>query len=414
MSSLGWIDFSSEHRDKVRTVIDLLSAPGVIDELGIGVIRDSFADRMFPGISTIQTRPKYFTVTALLLKDYVEKQKGSPQPLERFLEDAEKRCRIKLIERHGTAEPGIIGSTFGLRPDRDVVRKPSSVYWNGLRQFGFVSPRHLSLPEFGRRLADDRAQLRALLDETRDEGGDNDAVNPSQRIRVMAPEVPSHYWETLSIHLLPEEAEFLRNQITACQPDSLIGQILMDDASVKEMLKLGDEAGFEEFSDLPFISSLKSKELRRTVRHARDFWRLMEGAHIRYNCLLQGDTELGEQFEERWKNWRSHLSEYLAEWDTDFMWLTVSNHGSKVTESTRYFIKEWLAECRFGASNLKRCNDLVRRQELHNKGNRARLRDTNQEGINKWIGIDGLDYRFPQVRQLIRDIREAEQGGSDA
>lgn len=50
MTSLGWIDFSSEDSAKVRTVLDLLSDTGVIDELGIGVIRDSFADRMFPGI----------------------------------------------------------------------------------------------------------------------------------------------------------------------------------------------------------------------------------------------------------------------------------------------------------------------------------------------------------------------------
>ena len=72
-SSLGWIDFSSEHREKVRSVIDFLSAPGVVDELGIGVIRDTFADGMFPGISTIQTRPKYFLLTALLIRD-----KGPP------------------------------------------------------------------------------------------------------------------------------------------------------------------------------------------------------------------------------------------------------------------------------------------------------------------------------------------------
>jgi len=60
VSAIGWVDFSSEHRDKVKSVIDLLSTPGVIDELGIGVIRDSFSDSLFPGVSTIQTRAKYF------------------------------------------------------------------------------------------------------------------------------------------------------------------------------------------------------------------------------------------------------------------------------------------------------------------------------------------------------------------
>ena len=42
--SLGWIDFSKEERNKVLNVIHLLDEPGAVDELGIGSVRDSFAD----------------------------------------------------------------------------------------------------------------------------------------------------------------------------------------------------------------------------------------------------------------------------------------------------------------------------------------------------------------------------------
>src|ERR1700684_3169158 len=98
MASVGWIDFFSEHRDNVRTVIDLLKKQGVVDELGIGVIRDSFADRLFPGVSTIQTRAKYFTLTALLIHDYEQQleAKKEKQTLEDYLASWEKRCRIQL------------------------------------------------------------------------------------------------------------------------------------------------------------------------------------------------------------------------------------------------------------------------------------------------------------------------------
>lgn len=34
--------------------------PGTLDELGIGSIRDTFSDELFPGTSTIQTRARYF------------------------------------------------------------------------------------------------------------------------------------------------------------------------------------------------------------------------------------------------------------------------------------------------------------------------------------------------------------------
>lgn len=47
--------FSKEDRQKAFDVINLLSEQGAVDELGIGVIRDAFANYFFPGTSTIQT-----------------------------------------------------------------------------------------------------------------------------------------------------------------------------------------------------------------------------------------------------------------------------------------------------------------------------------------------------------------------
>lgn len=425
MSSIGWIDFSSEHREKVRTVIDLLSAPGVVDELGIGVVRDSFADRMFPGLSTIQTRAKYFTLTALLIRDYQmnERAKKNPRTLERYLEDEEKACRISLVNRHGDGRQnlGIIGGSFGSRADRDVVRRPSSVYWNGLRLFGFISPPHLSLAEFSRRLSDERKQLRALLEETKEErGDDHDADCDDLRIRVHTPEIDSQYWEHLSIDLTREEAAFLREQITSKQRDSLIGQILKDDSLVDQVLALPETANFEEFAELPFIAALESRELHRAVQHARDFWRIMEGAHIRYNCLLQaagfGTSELKDQFEGYWETWRQNIAKFPPHWDTSFMWAMVHRHGSQPKSHTRNFINNWIEQAREGAGNLSICNDLVTTQERLNKGSRARLRPGNEEAVNGWIGLNKVEYRLPQVRQLIRDIREGEQrkGGARA
>ncbi len=416
-AGVGWIDFDSEHADKVRTVIDLLATPGVVDELGIGVIRDSFADRMFAGISTIQTRAKYFTLTALLLKDYqeVEKEKRRPRTLERYLEDEEKECRINLVERHSEDQQdfGIIGSSFKSRTDRGVVRRPSSIYWAGLRHFGFIFPPHLSLVEFGRRLSDDRRQLHSILEETsKEKGDDHDAEGSSHQLRVMAPEIDDDYWDTLSIDLTANEAEFLRHQITVNQPDSLIGQILSKDDFMDQVLQMPDSTRYEDFAELPFIQELKSEEMRRTVQHARDFWRILYGAHIRYNCLLQdagfGTPELQTDFEQRWEEWREDIAKFPAQWDSSFMWALISKRGSRVKDSTRGFIEGWIEESRNGAGNLERCNELVSRQELRNKRNRARLRPGNQESINNWMGLSVLNYRLGEVRQLVQDIRDGE------
>lgn len=418
MSSIGWIDFSSEHRDKVKTVIDLLAASGVLDELGIGVALSSFSDRMFPGISTIQTRAKYFTLTALILRNYQEheRRKRNPRKFERYLEEEEKWCRIELVKTHGEGRQnlGIIGSKFGLRNDRDIVRKPSSIYWTGLKAFGIVSPRTLSLVEFGRSISDERRQISALLEERGGEKGDDlDAEDSGGEIRAKVPEIQDSYWDKLSIKLTRHEAEFLRGQITAYQPGSLIGQILSCDNAFTQVVRLSANARFEDFAELPFIAKLNDEELRRTVQHARDFWRIMEGAHIRYNCLLQakgfGTPELREEFEGLWENWREGIADFPALWDTQFLWALVSKHGSQIKDHTQKFIDGWIGVSRLGATDEKLCNQLVTRQEQLNKGKRARLRQGNNEAINEWVGLRGAGYRVAQVIQIVRDIRDGEK-----
>ena len=45
---LGWIDFSKTERNKILSVLDLLSQDGTLDELGIAPVRDGFANYSFP------------------------------------------------------------------------------------------------------------------------------------------------------------------------------------------------------------------------------------------------------------------------------------------------------------------------------------------------------------------------------
>ena len=44
MSTLGWVDFSSTDREQVSKILAMFREPGTLDELGIGQIRDAFAD----------------------------------------------------------------------------------------------------------------------------------------------------------------------------------------------------------------------------------------------------------------------------------------------------------------------------------------------------------------------------------
>ena len=140
---LGWIDFSKDERNKVLNVIHLLDEPGAVDELGIGAVRDAFADYFFPGTSTVQTRAKYFLIVPYVLLEAGSGKYGSDlNTILRRIDNEERNCRDILIK---TSNDGVIGS---LVPKSWVLRTPSNIYWNGIKRMG-IFKEDLSVTETG-------------------------------------------------------------------------------------------------------------------------------------------------------------------------------------------------------------------------------------------------------------------------
>ena len=75
LSALTWIDHDPATRERTLRILSLFQKRDSREELGLVAIRDSFADRLFPGTSTIQTRLRYMffvpwpSCTKLLLKE---------------------------------------------------------------------------------------------------------------------------------------------------------------------------------------------------------------------------------------------------------------------------------------------------------------------------------------------------------
>src|SRR5262245_17022559 len=399
-SVLGWIDFSSEHREKVKTVIDLLLISDVVDELGICTIRDCFSDTLFPGISTIQTRAKYFLTLPRLLREYqaLPPHFRRKHPLADWLNDQENQCMKYLYTNHRTdPQNGIIGVDFAERPG-EVQRKPSSVYWNGLRLFGLVKTR-LSLAEFLRKFANPDAPLLDLIEGTDDtKGDDRDAIDVTSPV-VVSPTKDKEWKEHLTLHLSFEEATFLAGQITTKKPSSLLGQILMDSEVRTGFVEFSPDRQFHEFCDeASFIADL-DEPLRTAVYDARDFWRLLQGAHIRYNVLLQarhGTKPRRKEFEGLWDEWCEELKSFSWDrWNTNRLWELAIHLHRQVKYHTRQFVSRWIEELQAGGSNLDQLNALVTQQERLNKGARSRLKPNAEGAVSEWIGIASLDYRYP-------------------
>src|SRR5262249_44062410 len=197
-------------------------------------------------------------------------------------------------------------------------------------------------------------------------------------------------------------------QITTKKPSSLLGQILMDGGVRKEFVELSTDWQFHQYCDeASFIADL-DEPLRTAVYDARDFWRLLQGAHIRYNVLVQarhGTKQRREVFEELWGEWREELKLFPWDrWNTNRLWELAVRHHRQVKHYTRQFVRRWIEELQAGGHDLDQLNDLVTQQERLNKGPRSRLKP-NAEGCGcAWIGIASLDYRYPQARTIIRDV----------
>jgi len=128
-SSFTWLDYSERERRQMLDVIHLFDEKTTRDELGIGVVRDAFADMFFPGTSTIQTRARYFLFIPWIYRDLEWRGVGSAKIA------AEARKREVALTK------AIVGSedsrgVFGKQAGANLKRLASSVYWQGLGTWG--------------------------------------------------------------------------------------------------------------------------------------------------------------------------------------------------------------------------------------------------------------------------------------
>lgn len=132
MSSVfAWVDFDEASRRKMLDVIDKFRDQDTVDELGIGTIRDAFANYFFPGTSTIMTRARYFLFIPWIYRSIENKEVSSAKVLT-AARDAEFQLIDALIESGVGENEGIIGRISR----RKLQRLPSNIYWVGLYQWG--------------------------------------------------------------------------------------------------------------------------------------------------------------------------------------------------------------------------------------------------------------------------------------
>jgi len=404
MANIGWIDFSPAYRERVSAILDLLKPEGVVDELGIGRIRDSFADNLFPGISTIQTCAKYYFIIPYILYEYQllpasSRRNKSP---EEYLEKREHEIMWELADKYNHERGcGVIGITK-YKPQK-IMRRPSVIYWNGLNIFGFINHGGLGIDSFLRNRIENSESLLSVIPQGDDSPRDDADADYQNWFNLKLP-YDKNWTENLTLELTFEEADILSHRMRDAGTGMLLSVLIEDKALFKVFKSM---RSYQDFAMAAALNHKLDKRVRDMIILSHDFSELMYGAHIAYNCMLQNNKHQSDSFSDHWTEWLNNLSRNMIEYSS-FSPDSVLKNSYSVKPHTSDFVCNWWSYISSGAKTTKKRESLIEVQEYNTKGYKARIRtgkyDDVKEGI--WIGLTRLDYRMPQVKRIISDIYE--------
>jgi hypothetical protein len=388
MSSLAWIDFDEAERQRAQRIMALFQERESRDELGLGAIRDSIADHLFPGTSTIQTRLRYMLFIPWILRR-LEGRDGTASQLS--TEGRGMEIRLSDALKAGGETSGVIGRDAGAR----LQRLPSSVYWAGLgtwgiRQFpGSRETYYATLPTVRRRRQ--RSDVEAEGFEDFQSGSWHPGLPPA----------PADLLETASFSLTGDEAQFIRDRLAASARTSLLNWL----------------AGQSENGQCVYIWQHPAlggfpPEARRLVEHAEIFSGVIHGASLLYNLQLaelRAREDWIELYRGRLAQWAADLDEQrLAEWSLADFWREVDHPTHTIRPALIRFVQDWVALARMGAVDLpdsEAARALVRDRERRLKTSQSRF--ANHAVRDRWGGASGADrlsFRWGQAQSHLGDL----------
>jgi hypothetical protein len=409
MSSFAWLDSSEQERTQMLNVISLFREKETRDELGIGLVRDAFADLFFPGTSTIQTRARYFLFIPWLYLD-LERLRVKSAEVERRSRNEEVRLINTLYDN------GAVDGLIGIQARRSLKRLPSTIYWQGLGAWGIrhydgsQTSYHRSLDSFY-----------AVQAEAKQMRRDNRAGEEAAEIHLR----PLANWDPGVMELRPadfpgwatfvlsqNEATYLKERLIMAQPDSLLAFLVAETAPLPQTSFAWEQPAQRDLPD----------RLQEQLHHARLFSLLIHGAALLYNLMLaelaaaggRADApDLVEDYQSKLNQWTQEVAAETAvlrrwDWQNRF-WEIVQTGNPHLNPRTKQFVNDWLRlvvpDQAAAIADSPAARQLIRQREFRLKGKLARL--SNPRALEMWggaAGADRLDYRWQTAQTILDDI----------
>ncbi len=396
-STFTWLDYSEHERRKMVDVIEAFGEQGTRDELGIGTIRDGFADLLFPGTGTVQTRARYFLFIPWIYRAAEEGRIESA----RIAEWARTR-EIALV--NGLEKGGETLDVIG-RVARETLRRlPSNIYWQGLGAWG-IRLFNGSQDQYHRSVDRWRTTRGRML---RSEDGDVVSGSAGLNWHSGLPPVPEGFPDDASFLLDRKEAKYLQERVLTHAPRSLLAHLISRRTSPSDSPFCWADAGYGDFPSL-------NKE---QVDHARCFSETIHGAALLYNLMLSQlgrNDELIHHYDEQFRQWADLVNARgaaLRGWNQERFWQILDTAGARVPSRTVRFTKDWVILVLTAPSPAKLAahagaRQLIKERERALKKSLARLE--NARALELWTGAAGagrLDFRWGVTHQIVTDIME--------
>ncbi len=400
-SQIGWLFFSKHDRELLDQLLDIDADENVLDELGVGVLRDIVSNRLFPGTATNHTRAKYYFFFPYILYDYQRKcQKNEkPENIFEFVKKKELDLRDKLSKIYGSdsvesKEKGIIGIT---KARRDIRILPSEIYWSGIREFQLIRVKRLSRIRY--------LSYLQKLDLVNYSQAEDDADNCMTDLRINVPP-PSHNWmENLSITLNSAEANILEARIIDSVPNSLFPILFTVGQGLNEF-------NFRDFARIQVANNEINGELIEILRFAHDFSLMTDILYSGYNLLLQQSVFKNNSIED----WRLKIDIYQSQslsqdFNVDLLFQKYFRNTlrSPIVINAIHFIDDFVKLLR--SDNFNMSDEIKQRivsRERIGKGPRARLSNGNFSDVkeNQRLGLKNLQFRYDKAKYLASEILE--------
>ena len=396
-STFTWLDYSEHDRRKMVDVVSAFREQDTRDELGIGSIRDGFADMLFPGTSTIQTRAAYFLFVPWMYLE-MERKKVPSSKASQWGRGREVSL-IKALEKSGSSLGNI-----GREAKDKLKRLPSNVYWQGLRSWGirqFPGSQDQYSQSLERHYRTKGQMLRS---------DDKDLVSGFSEANWhpgIPPQPEGFPWEA-TFQLRPKDADYLKRRILCTVNSSLLAHLVRQESPPAETEYAWES---EYYGGYP-------STIRQCVHHARCFSEAIHGAALLYNLMLAQlahREKAVSEYKESISDWAELIESRrsaLVRWDLDSFWTVLDRAEARVKKPARVFVKHWLSQVlpmtnAASVADDKNLRHLI--SERERKLKRGNSRFDNPRALELWSGAAGtgrLGYRWGVSRVILTDILE--------